>query len=134
MKGRAIETQMINIYLSELINVGYGRALIISVSTAGGTEEQGDMEIRDGLQQISDFFRDIHNGRNNNNNYPSFPPQPVLAKTCLEQIEEEGGNEEVESQIINKQKDFYINIKDQANRAKVGFLNFYINRRNTKRW
>ncbi|KAA6363591.1 MAG: hypothetical protein EZS28_040882 [Streblomastix strix] len=90
---------------SELINVGYGRIVIIFISSAGGTEEQGDVEIYWVLQYIYRFLNELNNGRNNSNNInnqPSFIPQPALSKICIEQMEEEGGNEEVESQLINK--------------------------------
>ncbi|KAA6382341.1 MAG: hypothetical protein EZS28_022129 [Streblomastix strix] len=56
--------------------------------------------------------------------------QPALSKSCIEQIEEEGGNEEVESQLINKWNDD--DNKDQANQTKAEILNLYIDRRNPR--
>ncbi|KAA6380863.1 MAG: hypothetical protein EZS28_023612 [Streblomastix strix] len=108
----------------ELINIGYGRALTLSLCTAGGAELQGDFEIKDGLSYISIFLNEFYNGRNNYDDQPSFPPQPNLSKACVEQIEDEGGIEEVESQLTNKGKNF--NIKIQAIKVKGRILNFFI--------
>ncbi|KAA6399487.1 MAG: hypothetical protein EZS28_004985 [Streblomastix strix] len=92
---------------------------------------QGYFEIQCGLNDIYYFLRDFHYGRNF---YSSFPLLPILAKTCLEQIEEEGGNEEVETQINNTRYG-YQNTKYEANRAKAEILNYYIDRSNTRpRW
>ncbi|KAA6397396.1 MAG: hypothetical protein EZS28_007072, partial [Streblomastix strix] len=67
---------------SELINVGYGRALIISVSTAGGCGEQEDKEICDRLIHIILFLSKLNNGRNGDfSPGPSFLPQPALSKS-----------------------------------------------------
>ncbi|KAA6392792.1 MAG: hypothetical protein EZS28_011682 [Streblomastix strix] len=112
---------------AELINVGYGRVLIISVSTAGGTEEQYDNGIFDGLICINRFLRDLHQGRNNYN-APKFPSQSDLFKTCIEQMEERGGIEEIDSQIFNKGDNR--NIQSRTNSAKEYLFNFYIYRRN----
>ncbi|KAA6398404.1 MAG: hypothetical protein EZS28_006069 [Streblomastix strix] len=111
---------------SELINVGYGRVLIISVSTAGGTgEDQNDTEIRLRLIYIQWFLRDLHYGKIYQQ--PSFPPQPALSKICAEQIEEEGGNEEVESFLMNKEK-------DEAIRVKRSISNFYADKSNNHQY
>ncbi|KAA6361537.1 MAG: hypothetical protein EZS28_042936 [Streblomastix strix] len=115
---------------SVLINVGYGRVLIICISTAGWTEIQEDQEIIDGLYYISEFLRKLNNYDDDDSNKPSFPSQPTLAKSCIEQIEEEGGNEEVESQLINKGENN--SIKDYANYVKTEILNTYINSRNPR--
>ncbi|KAA6370745.1 MAG: hypothetical protein EZS28_033728 [Streblomastix strix] len=116
---------------SELINAGYGRALIISVSTAGGTEEQGDDEIYSGLNHIYWFITLLHQGRYNYP-HPLFPAQPALSKSCIEQIEEEGGNEEVEAQLYNNGKND--NIIDEAIEAKGEMMNIYFDRNNPKPW
>ncbi|KAA6397996.1 MAG: hypothetical protein EZS28_006479 [Streblomastix strix] len=86
-------------------------------NTAGGMGEEKNWEISNGLQYIYWFINSLHRGRNNTlhipnfldynhleRNYeePSFPPQHALVKTCLEQIEQEGGIEELETQLINK--------------------------------
>ncbi|KAA6315836.1 MAG: hypothetical protein EZS28_055354, partial [Streblomastix strix] len=106
----------------------YGRALIISISSAGGIEEYGDWELFNGLVNISRFLGDIHQGKRF---YPSFPPLPVLAKTCEEQIEEEGGSEEVDAQLINNNNK-YCNVKYYADLVKVKLLNIYIDLSNTR--
>ncbi|KAA6366604.1 MAG: hypothetical protein EZS28_037869 [Streblomastix strix] len=105
---------------TELINVGYVQDIMISFSTAGGIGEQQDDEIYWGLDCVSEFFNELHNGRNNY--LPSFPPQPGLSRICEEQIEEEDGNEEVESQLFNQGYD----ITDQVYLAKRRLLNYFI--------
>ncbi|KAA6399260.1 MAG: hypothetical protein EZS28_005211 [Streblomastix strix] len=55
--------------------------------------------------------------------------QPNL---CEEQIEEEGGNEEIESQLINKR--YQWDVKNRALEAKREILNFYNDRNNPKPW
>ncbi|KAA6403160.1 MAG: hypothetical protein EZS28_001314 [Streblomastix strix] len=112
---------------AELINVGYGRSLIIYISTAGGREEEGDEEIYDGLYYIYNFLGELCQGRNYS---PFFPEQLALSKTCIEQIEEEGGNEEVESQMINNQN--IGNFNYRAIKTEGQILNFYIDRSNTR--
>ncbi|KAA6397090.1 MAG: hypothetical protein EZS28_007380 [Streblomastix strix] len=109
---------------SELVNARYARVLVIAISTAGGTGEEQYGEIYDGLSRISDFLRVLNKGTY------SFPPQPLLAHISNEQIEEEGGNEEVEAQLINKWD--YDGIKIWANEAKRGILNYFIEQGNTK--
>ncbi|KAA6384262.1 MAG: hypothetical protein EZS28_020208, partial [Streblomastix strix] len=110
---------------SELINVGYARVLVIAISTASGSGEEDDGEIKDGLNNISEFIRCLNKGKQN-----SFPPQPLLAHRSYEQIEEEGENEEIDSQLINKA--FSGNIKNSANRAKLAVLNYFIEQGNPK--
>ncbi|KAA6365742.1 MAG: hypothetical protein EZS28_038731 [Streblomastix strix] len=107
---------------TELVNANYVRVLVIAISTASGSGEEQDLEIYWGLDKISDFIRCLNKGRNDYE--PSFPPQPLLARRSDEQIEEEGGNEEVESQLINK--GFNGDIKTDANRAKIAIQNIFI--------
>ncbi|KAA6357198.1 MAG: hypothetical protein EZS28_047275 [Streblomastix strix] len=111
----------------ELANVGYGRVLTISISTAGGTEEQGDQEIYLGLNYTLNFIKDFHQGR-----IYSFTPQHQLAQRVEEQIEAEGGCEEIDSQLINKGNGHYGGyIKDNANWAKGMILNVFIDKSNS---
>ncbi|KAA6379644.1 MAG: hypothetical protein EZS28_024829 [Streblomastix strix] len=110
---------------SELVNARYARVLVIAISTASGAGEEQDEEICNGLYRISKFLRDIHQG-----NYSSFPPQPLLVRRSVEQIEEEGGNEEIDVQMNNK--GCYGNIKYHANRAKGRILNYFIELGNPK--
>ncbi|KAA6389593.1 MAG: hypothetical protein EZS28_014880 [Streblomastix strix] len=115
---------------SELVKARYVGVLVIAISTAGGTGEEKDDEIRDQLFLISEFIRSLNQGRNYN---ATFPPQPLLVRRSDEQIEEEGGNEEVDSQLINKGD--YGHIKDHANRAKEWILNYFIEQDNPRpRW
>ncbi|KAA6366790.1 MAG: hypothetical protein EZS28_037683 [Streblomastix strix] len=110
----------------ELVSSEYAGVQVLQVSTAGGDGEQDDGQIFDGLYNISEFLKSLYQGRQTNypNSGPKFPQQISLARRLNEQIEEEGGNEEVESQLINKWNNE--NINDQANRAKAEILNFYI--------
>ncbi|KAA6392431.1 MAG: hypothetical protein EZS28_012043 [Streblomastix strix] len=104
----------------------YVGVLVIAISTASGSGEEQDREISNRLDNISDFIRCLNQGRNYNET--QFPPQPLLARRSVEQIEEEGGNEEIDSQLINKKSDQ--NIKNSANRAKGMILNYFIEQDN----
>ncbi|KAA6360293.1 MAG: hypothetical protein EZS28_044180 [Streblomastix strix] len=105
---------------SELINVGYAIVFVIAISTASGSGEEKDEEIWNGLSKISIFLKCLNKGKQN-----SFPPQPLLARRSYEQFEEEGGNEEIDSQLINNGQQ-YCNIKDGAIRNKGRILNYFI--------
>ncbi|KAA6372988.1 MAG: hypothetical protein EZS28_031485 [Streblomastix strix] len=109
----------------ELVNVGYGRVMSLSFSTAGGIGEEQDLEIRSGLSDISRFFRQLHEGRNNYG-YRPFQPLPLLARVSLEQIEEEGANEEIEAQMNNN--GLGGGIKAWGNLTKAVILNHFIHR------
>ncbi|KAA6343904.1 MAG: hypothetical protein EZS28_052274, partial [Streblomastix strix] len=112
---------------TELINARYARVLVIAISTAGGTGEEQDLGIYDGLDRISEFIRCLNQGRNYE---PTFPPQPLLGRRSVEQIEEEGGNEEIDSKLINKGN--YSHIKTDANEAKRMILNYFIEQGNQR--
>ncbi|KAA6362307.1 MAG: hypothetical protein EZS28_042166, partial [Streblomastix strix] len=62
----------------------------------------------------------------------SFPPQPLLVRRSDEQIEEEGGNEEVDSQQSNKGRGKSNHINIWANEAKGAILNNFIEQGNRK--
>ncbi|KAA6355756.1 MAG: hypothetical protein EZS28_048717, partial [Streblomastix strix] len=114
---------------TELVNARYARVQVIAISTASGSGEEQDDEIYWGLYRISIFLNQLHKGQ-----YPphtSFPPQPLLVRRSVEQIEEEGGNEEIDSQLINKGHQ-YCNIKDEANKVKGRILNHFIKWGNPK--
>ncbi|KAA6373551.1 MAG: hypothetical protein EZS28_030922 [Streblomastix strix] len=108
---------------SELVNVEYGRVMSISICTAGGKGEEQDLEIRNGLINISSFLIGLHEGRNDDEQ-PSFQPLPLLARNTEEQIEEEGADEEIDAQMNNNGYDG--NIKFWANDAKAVTLNHFI--------
>ncbi|KAA6332680.1 MAG: hypothetical protein EZS28_053248, partial [Streblomastix strix] len=103
---------------AQLVNVGNEGVLIIYINTAGGIEEQGDEYIYDGLRNIFNFLKDLHQGRFHPQ--PSFKPLPLLVKRSEEQVEEEDGNEEVDAQ--QKNKGFNEIIKYEANLAKAEIL------------
>ncbi|KAA6378003.1 MAG: hypothetical protein EZS28_026470 [Streblomastix strix] len=110
---------------SELVRQGYGRVMSITLSKAGGIDEEQDEEIYNGLRSISRFLRGLHAGRNNDYQ-PSFQPLPLLARRSIEQLEEEGANEEIEAQMNNRYNGL---IKVWANDAKDMILNCFIYRR-----
>ncbi|KAA6365506.1 MAG: hypothetical protein EZS28_038967, partial [Streblomastix strix] len=117
---------------TELVNARYARMLVIAISTASGHGEEQDEEIFSGLFRISKFLKYLHQGRNNDEPpYQYFPPQPLLVHRSDEQIEEEGANEEIDSQLNNKGHQYY-NIKNEANEAKGMILNYFINSVNPK--
>ncbi|KAA6365790.1 MAG: hypothetical protein EZS28_038683 [Streblomastix strix] len=111
---------------SELVNANYTGVLVIAISTASGSGEEQDNDIQYGLFRITEFIRCLNNEKQN-----SFPPQPLLAHRSDEQIEEEGGNEEIDSQLINKGH-YYYNIDFQANETKGAILNYFIEQGNPK--
>ncbi|KAA6388241.1 MAG: hypothetical protein EZS28_016234, partial [Streblomastix strix] len=101
---------------TKLVNANYARVLVIAISTASGSGEEKDEEIWIGLSSIFQFFSNLNKGKQYN---PIFPPQPLLARRSVEQIEEEGGNEEIEAQLINIRGKW--DIKVWVNRA-TGYL------------
>ncbi|KAA6369505.1 MAG: hypothetical protein EZS28_034968 [Streblomastix strix] len=105
---------------ADLVNVGYGKVICISLSTAGGIGEEEDDEIRNGLNNIYWFLKEQHEGRNW---YSSFQPLPFLVRQTEEQIEEEGAIEEIEALMNNG---YDIDIKFMANGAKTETLNHFI--------
>ncbi|KAA6365700.1 MAG: hypothetical protein EZS28_038773, partial [Streblomastix strix] len=112
----------------ELVTNGYPRVLVMDINTAGGNEQEQDREIWEGLYNIIRFIREFLEGRQINPYYPctSFPPQPDLFKSCLEQFEDEGGNEEIEAQLVNKAIGEYDDIHNNSNLAKRRILNIFI--------
>ncbi|KAA6356773.1 MAG: hypothetical protein EZS28_047700 [Streblomastix strix] len=106
---------------SELANNGYGRMLSITFSTAGGKGEEQDEEINNQLRSIYWFLRELHLGRNWQ---PSFQPLPLLVRRSEEQMEEEGANEEIDTQMNNN--GYYGDIKSNANYVKAATLNRFI--------
>ncbi|KAA6375372.1 MAG: hypothetical protein EZS28_029100 [Streblomastix strix] len=110
----------------------YAGVLIIAISTASGLGEEQDNEIYDRLINICWLLNYLQYGRTNNwqPSYPQFPPQLLLVKRSQEQIEEEGGNEEVDSQLINDNE-----IREEANWTKGAIMNIFIDGSNPKpRW
>ncbi|KAA6374275.1 MAG: hypothetical protein EZS28_030197, partial [Streblomastix strix] len=119
--------------VSELTTIGYVIVLINALSTAGGNEEHDDFNIWLGLNNFIGFIIDLCVG----GNFPQFifSPKYSLAKFAYEQIEEFGGNEELEAQLINegyKQELFEgdISIKDNALLTKGELLHFFVDQSN----
>ncbi|KAA6396535.1 MAG: hypothetical protein EZS28_007941 [Streblomastix strix] len=104
---------------------------IVQIDTVSGAGAEQDDEIFYRLRHISRFLRDIHQGK-----YiswlPQFPPQHLLAHRSDEQIEEEGGNEEIDSQLINKENRG--NINDEVKKAQGRILNRFIEQGNPGPW
>ncbi|KAA6403462.1 MAG: hypothetical protein EZS28_001016 [Streblomastix strix] len=109
----------------ELINIGFGKVMSITFSTAGGKGEEQDEEIYYGLQNIFNFLLELRKGRNGQ--HSSFQPLPLLARIFIEQMEEEGANEEIEVQMKNNK--ISGSIKREANKAKATALNHLHNGR-----
>ncbi|KAA6364586.1 MAG: hypothetical protein EZS28_039887 [Streblomastix strix] len=109
----------------ELVIKEYGRVISLSFCTSGGIGDEKDAEIRDGLKRISRFLERLRYG-SNDDWYPSFQPLPLLIRMSLEQIEEEGANEELEASMNNNGMNGHI--KGDANEAKVVTLNNFIHR------
>ncbi|KAA6378226.1 MAG: hypothetical protein EZS28_026245, partial [Streblomastix strix] len=103
------------------------RVLVIAISTASGHGVENDQEISNTLNITSKFLKCLNEGKNYGT---QFPPQPLLVRRSDEQIEEEGGNEEIDSQLINK--GYSWNIKDEVNKVKGAILNFFIDSVNPK--
>ncbi|KAA6387002.1 MAG: hypothetical protein EZS28_017470 [Streblomastix strix] len=108
---------------TDLVNVEYGKMTFISFCTAGGIGEEHNKEINDGLYHIECFLRELHEGRNEY--FSSFQPLQLLVRITEEQIEEEGGNEELEAKIKNN--GYYGFIKNYANDVKAATPNHSIN-------
>ncbi|KAA6369962.1 MAG: hypothetical protein EZS28_034512 [Streblomastix strix] len=109
---------------ADLVNVGYGKVICISFSTAGGIGEEEDEEILNLLNDIINLLRQLHEGKKIQ---PFFQPLPLLARRSEEQIEEEGAIEEIEVQMINVSQRW--NIKYWAKWSKAVTLNHFIHKR-----
>ncbi|KAA6363784.1 MAG: hypothetical protein EZS28_040688, partial [Streblomastix strix] len=76
----------------------------------------------DGLYNISWFLSELRIGRNKTSKLLT-----LLVRRTLEQIEEEGANEEIDAQMNNNGYDG--DIIDYANDTKTETLNHFIHRR-----
>ncbi|KAA6372541.1 MAG: hypothetical protein EZS28_031932 [Streblomastix strix] len=63
---------------ADLVNVGYGKVICLSFSTAGGIFEEQDLDIYNILIHINNFLTELHKGRNYDEQ-PSFQPLPLIA-------------------------------------------------------
>ncbi|KAA6365250.1 MAG: hypothetical protein EZS28_039223 [Streblomastix strix] len=109
---------------TELVNQEYGKMICISFSTAGGIGEEQDEEIWNVLLYINWFIREQN--KRKNFRQPFFQLLPLLARRTEEQIEEEGANEEIETQVSSN--GLGGRIKYWANEAKKATLNHFIRR------
>ncbi|KAA6366630.1 MAG: hypothetical protein EZS28_037842 [Streblomastix strix] len=114
---------LVTFRLGNRIDLDVDRQILEVRSSSRDCLEQ-DKEIYNGLHDISEFLRQLHEGRTW---LPSFQPLPLLARRSIEQIEEEGANEELEAQMNNKGMNGYI--MDQAKGSKAATLNHFIRRR-----
>ncbi|KAA6363554.1 MAG: hypothetical protein EZS28_040920 [Streblomastix strix] len=98
---------------------------------AGGSREENQNDIHYELSFLSRFINNLHNGRSIN---PILLPAPSdLIKTNSEQIEEQGGLEEIEAQLTNNKGDInYINF--EASKAKNSILNYFKDQTNDLYW
>ncbi|KAA6372594.1 MAG: hypothetical protein EZS28_031878 [Streblomastix strix] len=78
----------------------------------------------------SELLLSLINSVLNLGKYPCFPQQPILVKISEEQVEEEGGSEELEAQLVNQG---LWTIKPCANGTKELILNLFIHWSNRKR-
>ncbi|KAA6363774.1 MAG: hypothetical protein EZS28_040699 [Streblomastix strix] len=107
---------------TKIVRKGYGRVICISFCTAGGQGEEQDEEISEGLYNIYWFLSELRKGRNKTSKLLT-----LLVRRTLEQIEEEGANEEIDAQMNNNGYDG--DIIDYANDTKTETLNRFIHRR-----
>ncbi|KAA6376198.1 MAG: hypothetical protein EZS28_028274 [Streblomastix strix] len=92
-----------------------------SIGAAGGFDVDNDKEINQILGNIKQFFSNLQRGRYYGD--AQFPPQLALAKLSNEQLEEEGCLEEIEAQLINKNK-------YSTKWTKYAVYNFFIDKNN----
>ncbi|KAA6339121.1 MAG: hypothetical protein EZS28_052637, partial [Streblomastix strix] len=115
---------------AEIVNAGFIGVMIIAISTAGGSEEDETDETHQWLKNISRFLYYLRQGGEPDvfNRGTTFPPQPILRRICEQQMEEEGADEEIESQLINNQlnRNEYEKIRDYARGTKLVIMNRYI--------
>ncbi|KAA6389308.1 MAG: hypothetical protein EZS28_015167 [Streblomastix strix] len=103
--------------------------IYLCLVTAGGRGEQKDSGINNGLKYLHELTDAVHQGRNES----PLKSQHSIVKRSEEQIEEEGGNEEIDSQLINK--GYYRNIMKEAQTAQMKTLRFFIDKSNPRpRW
>ncbi|KAA6359712.1 MAG: hypothetical protein EZS28_044761 [Streblomastix strix] len=116
---------------SQLCKLGYAGMMAVAVGICGGCIVNNNGDIKLALSSIGCFFNRIHEGRKTQYFYHHpVPPQPELIKPSEEQLEEEGGNEEIEQWMAKKQKEKYQNIKFRTIQTKYTILNSFCNKLN----
>ncbi|KAA6399719.1 MAG: hypothetical protein EZS28_004751 [Streblomastix strix] len=113
----------------QLTDSDYIRVMAESIGSGGGDGEQLNSNIQYDLFKISRFFTDCQNGRMFPR--PTFPQQTELFKNLSEQTEQEGGIEEVDSQMISAGFDkFGRNLRLRAKCAKEAISNYFCDQSN----
>ncbi|KAA6378951.1 MAG: hypothetical protein EZS28_025521 [Streblomastix strix] len=87
---------------------------------------QGSERIQSQLTRSGNFFKSLHQGREENaqQNQSSLKPQPILIKQSLIQLMEEGGNEEIDALMINRADIKKTTVKQEADIAQSSIFNF----------
>ncbi|KAA6357631.1 MAG: hypothetical protein EZS28_046842, partial [Streblomastix strix] len=112
----------------QLAQQGFSQAFIKMGCSAGGCyDAQKKIMIQDSLFYNDSFFAILNNGRTRYS--PYFPPQRITAKFSEEQIEEEGGNEEIVANFINKDSISYYQ-ENLAQQIQISILNCFIHKSN----
>ncbi|KAA6397728.1 MAG: hypothetical protein EZS28_006746 [Streblomastix strix] len=104
----------------QLCDSGLAISLSVVIGIAGGSCIEEQFEVFNLLQLLNNFIYILKNGKQKDDyheEYPNFICKPEMTRTVEEQIEFEGGNEEVEALIYNKEG-YYGNVKIYAKLTK----------------
>ncbi|KAA6393500.1 MAG: hypothetical protein EZS28_010972 [Streblomastix strix] len=99
-------------------------------SSAGGFSGNDEHYIKDIHSLMSHFFNVLYNGRMYTN--PALQPLPVFGVQVFEQIEEEGGNEDIEAFIFNIGDSLNV-IQSRALSIQITHLNLCMDVTNIRR-
>ncbi|KAA6362159.1 MAG: hypothetical protein EZS28_042314 [Streblomastix strix] len=113
-----------------LIMSNFVRALGYYTGNAGGNLNEEDLEVLYGLFGINTIFDQLYNGRVQTQFNAPLKPQPQLIPLSVEQIEEVGGFEEIESNLFKKAQNFI----DVVNQLKVTIFRYFNDRSNLRGW
>ncbi|KAA6382017.1 MAG: hypothetical protein EZS28_022457 [Streblomastix strix] len=105
---------------SLLSSYKYVQALILNISTSGGYGDESTLSIYTTLENIYNFLNILESGRLLN---PHSQQGNNLSLICHEQIEEEGGNEEIEAHLANQRYNYGILTQRIAKLVKCVILN-----------
>ncbi|KAA6394164.1 MAG: hypothetical protein EZS28_010310 [Streblomastix strix] len=100
---------------NNISQAGYATSLVASFSS--NIQFNKEYFVSDALFDLNSYFEEMLNGRYCIRIKIRFPRQPTIVKISLEQIEEEGGNEEIDFHIHNKGEGYFRNqqqIRKQA--------------------
>ncbi|KAA6383000.1 MAG: hypothetical protein EZS28_021471 [Streblomastix strix] len=117
----------------QLCDAGFIAYMTKAISTAGGCSQYNDGIIIWSLSNIDIFLYYLLFGRKAVNAHETEkPPLPHLAVGQKESFEEEGGDEEVDSQIFNINKGHSDNPQKFAKSARIEILHVFVDRKNRK--